>query len=161
MREQKGITLIALSITIVVMLILASITIYYSKDLINNAKIQDLSTNMLLIQAKAKECVEEANFQKVDIDKADDILLGTKLIGSVAEEPAIKTGKIDMEKENYYYYLPEDVLTNMGLKNISPEECGYFVVLYDIANIKVEVINTNGYDGMYTLTEITGLSTDE
>ena len=57
MREQKGITLIAITLTVIVMLIIASITVYYGTDLIQNAKLQDLKTNMLLIQAKTKSGV--------------------------------------------------------------------------------------------------------
>ena len=63
MKKQKGITLIALTITIIVMIIIASITIYAGIDLIQQAKLQDLVTNMLLIQAKAKEYVEEVSFK--------------------------------------------------------------------------------------------------
>lgn len=160
-NKQKGITLITLTITIVVMMIIASITVYYSKDLIKRAKLQDLSTNMLLIQAKAKECVEEANFQKLNLENSGDILLGVKLVGSVAEEEAKKTGKIESGKEDSYYYLPEETLTQMGLKNLDKEDYGYFIVQYDISEIKVEVINTHGYNGMYTLTEITDALTGE
>ena len=155
MNKQNGITLITLTITVIVMMIIASITVYYSKDLIKNAKAQDLNTNMLLIQAEAKKCVEEANFQKLKLEEAGDLLLGTKLAGTVAEQPAKDTGKIEEGQEDSYYYLPEDVLTVIGLKNVNPDESGYFVVKYDISNIKVEVINTLGYDGLYTLTEIT------
>ena len=68
MREQKGITLIAITLTVIVMLIIASITVYYGTDLIQEVKLQDLKTNMLLIQAKTKEGVEEVNFQSKNIN---------------------------------------------------------------------------------------------
>ena len=63
MKNNKGITLIALTITIVVLLILASITVFYGKDNIDKANLENLKTNMLLIDAKAKEYCEEANFK--------------------------------------------------------------------------------------------------
>lgn len=62
-NNVKGITLIALTITIVLLLILAGISLYSGKETIEKAKLQELKTNMLLIQAKAKEYVEEVNFR--------------------------------------------------------------------------------------------------
>ena len=66
MNKQNGITLIALTVTIVVMMIIAGITINIGQNLIQEAKIQDLRTNMLLIQAEAKKDLEEVNFQKIE-----------------------------------------------------------------------------------------------
>lgn len=61
--RTKGITLISLVVTVVVLIILAGITIYSGKGTIERAKLEELKTNMLLIQAKAREYVEEANFK--------------------------------------------------------------------------------------------------
>ena len=46
------------------------------------------------------------------------------------------------------------VLEEMGLIDLDPEEYGYFVVGYNIEDIKVVVINTTGYKGNYTLEEL-------
>ena len=62
-NRTKGITLISLAITIIILLILAGISIYSGKGVIQKAKLEELKTNMLLIQAKAKEYVEEVNFR--------------------------------------------------------------------------------------------------
>ena len=62
-KEEKGITLVALMVTIIVMLILAAVTINFSTTQIRNANLQNFKTNMLLIEAKAKEYVEKANYQ--------------------------------------------------------------------------------------------------
>ena len=158
MRETKGITLIALAITIIIMAIIATITVYYGTDLIRNVKLQDLKTTMLLIEAKTKECVEEANFQKLDLAGAasNNILLGTPLsTNSEVQTAANATGKIEGDI-NQYYYLSEQTLIDIGLKDVGLDY-GYFIVKYDITNIKVEVINTSGYDGKYTLEEIKAL----
>lgn len=155
MKEQKGITLIALTITVIVMIIIAGITVYYGTDLIRNVKLQDLKTNMLLIEAKTKECVEEANFQKLDLAGASSagLLLGEPLANnSTVQNAANATGKIDGDVSQYYY-LSEETLNNIGIKDVD-SEYGYFVVKYDITNIKVDVINTKGYKGNYTLEQI-------
>ena len=51
-KEEKGITLVALMVTIIVMLILAAVTINFSTTQIRNANLQNFKTNMLLIKVK-------------------------------------------------------------------------------------------------------------
>ena len=61
--KDKGITIISLTITIIVITIIAGITIHIGSSMIKKANLEELKTNMLLIQAKAKQYVEEANFK--------------------------------------------------------------------------------------------------
>ena len=42
----------------------------------------------------------------------------------------------------------------MGVKESDSEKYGNYIVKYDFENIKVEVINTKGYEGQYTLTDL-------
>lgn len=159
MVKNKGITLIALTITIVIMMILAGITTYFGKDLIKQVKLQDLRTNMLLIQAKAREYLEETTFQKItNLEEAKNqgIIRGTAISGTEVQSIAEKTGKITAPIEQYYYLTAED-LNEMGIEELKVEEYGYFIIRYDLDEIKVEVLNTNGYQGNYTLDEINSL----
>ena len=168
-KNDIGITLIALSITIIVMMIIAGITVNLGLDLIQEVKLQDLRTNMLLMQAKGKECVEEVSFQKANVTDEnenqtikDENLKGTKV--DQTQTPEVwealqKTGKM---QENYeYYYLTEQDLSDMGIQELSVEDYGYFILGYNIEEIKVEVINTTGYQGNYTLTQLNELSGEE
>lgn len=165
MKKENGITLVALTITIVVMMILASITVYFGIDLIKEVKLQDLRTNMLLIQAKAKECVEEVSFQKANITDTATIeqIKAENLKGKkIAENEEVKalaerTNKIDTTQIDEYYYLDVADLEEMGIQDLKPEDYGWFIIRYDIDNIKIEVINTTGYQGNYTLEEINAL----
>ena len=68
MKENKGVTLTSLVITIIVLLIIAGISVYSGTDIIKRAKLEELKTNMLLIETKAKECVENANFKLGKLD---------------------------------------------------------------------------------------------
>lgn len=164
MKKQRGITLIALTITIVVMMIIAGITVHFGLDLIQEVKLQDLRTNMLLMQAKAKECVEEVSFQKANVTDANEIetIKNENLKGIKVEENSEvqnllqNTGKIQEGFE--YYYLTQQDLSDMGIQELSVEDYGYFIVGYNIDEIKVEVINTNGYQGNYTLTQLNELT---
>lgn len=164
MKKQNGITLVALTITIVIMLIIAGITAYYGKDLIKEVKLQDLRTNMLLIQAKAKECVEEVSFQTANVTDNNvkeqiksENLKGIKVsenneVSNLLEEivpGATATGE--------YYYLTLEDLESMGIEKLEIEDYGYFIVRYNITDIKIEVINTRGYQGKYTLEQINSL----
>ena len=167
MREQKGITLIAITLTVIVMLIIASITVYYGTDLIQNAKLQDLKTNMLLIQTKAKEYIENASFQ-LGVNpgddkwtKAEEYLQGedkgtkvesggemaTTLINIGIKSEDIQTGKV--------YQLSTSNLEKMGINNVqSDSENGYYIIVYDLDNTTAEIYNTIGYDNKYSLTDI-------
>lgn len=165
MKKENGITLVALTITIVVMMILASITVYFGIDLIKEVKLQDLRTNMLLIQAKAKECVEKVSFQKANVTDTATIeqIKNENLKGKkIAENEEVKalaeqTNKIDTTQIDEYYYLDVADLEEMGIQDLKPEDYGWFIIRYDIDNIKIEVINTTGYQGKYTLEEINAL----
>ena len=171
MKKENGITMIVLTITIVIMIIIAGVTVYYGMGLVQDVKLQDLRTNMMLIQAKAKEYVEEVNFQTVNVtDEAkkteikNENLKGISLADSTIDSNVLNaaeaTGKIEGEKGDYYYLTPEN-LNEMGLEDMDTEEYGYFIVKYDIENIAVDVINTKGYQGNYTLEQLNSLTGEE
>ena len=52
------------------------------------------------------------------------------------------------------YYLDKTILSEMGIKDSTPEEYGYFIVKYNFDDATVEVVNTKGYNGKYTLTQL-------
>ena len=57
-NNQRGITLVVLTITIIILMILAGITIHTGTESIQKANLEGLKTNMLLIETKAREYVE-------------------------------------------------------------------------------------------------------
>ena len=121
---------------------------------------------MLLMQAEAKKGLEEVCFRTVNMDETKEadltkinevkkeFLKGIMLSNSPAEvQEAIKNVP-EVTFDESCYYLDETVLTEMGIKNINPEENGYFIVKYDFSNANLEIINTKGFEGHYTLTQI-------
>ena len=70
-KNNSGITLLVLVITIVVLTIIASIAVYEGKELIEKSKVQTLQTNMLTIQAKAKAYAEEIE-AKIWVKKGEE-----------------------------------------------------------------------------------------
>ena len=160
-KTQKGITLVALVVTIVVLLIIASITIYNGSDVIKKANLEGMKTNMLLIQAKAKEYVEEATF-KMGINPTDEqknnarneVYIQNAGLKKASEESGLNIPSSIPQSENLYY-VTKDALTKMGLDNIETGgSAGEYLIEFDETNIKANIYNTEGYDGKYSLEEI-------
>lgn len=156
MKKNKGITIITLVITIVILLILSAITIETGGNIIEQSKIENLKTNMLLIKVKGKEYLENANFKlgtKIEtvseeernkrIETAKSELKGEDITNNISEYENI----IKKEESQYifYYKLNNQNLIEMGLTNVkSDEKEGWFIIKYDIQNIIIEVYNTKG-----------------
>lgn len=60
--DNRGITIVALIITIIVMLILATVTVEIGTGEIKRAKIEDLKTTMLLIKGRAQIVADKESF---------------------------------------------------------------------------------------------------
>lgn len=162
MKNNKGITLVALVITIVVVLILASISINYGTNAIKKSQLENLKTNMLLIKAKAKEYVEQANF-KAGVNneyKDEEGNLKEEVASELKGTPESGTFSYITLQEGQYLYNVNAELANMGLKNVNVDngKNEKFLVTYDVKNATVEVYNTVGYNDngqtKYSLTQI-------
>lgn len=173
MKKNRGITMVALVITIVVLLIIAGISIGAGNNAIKNSKLENLKTNMLLIEVKAKEQIENAKFRLgTSFDKATEEektnrvntakseFTGEEIVDGNIFNNNIKitTEKIkeDNKKNIYYYKLSTQNLMDMGLKNVkSDEKDGYYIVKYDLSDLydlydlkksRIEIYNTEGFD---------------
>lgn len=158
MKNNKGITMITLIITIILLIILAGVGIGTGNDIIKKSEIENLKTNMLLIKVKGKEYVEKANFNlgtKIEtvneeekakrIEKAKNELKGEDITNDISKYENI----INKEQEEfvYYYKLSTENLVDIGLINVkSDEKNGLYIVKYDIKNAIVEVYNTKGVE---------------
>lgn len=165
-NENKGVTLIALTITIIVLLIIAGIAVFNGKETIQKANLEALRTNMLLIEAKAKGIVEEANFQLgPDFQKESE--LGTirnniyvnenklqKLSDSGITVPSeIPTG------DNVYVFTQETAnLWSLDDVYSDLEEGEYYILEFNEKEVTVKIYNTLGYQGHYSLTDIDELN---
>lgn len=169
MNKQAGSTFIKLIIATVIMIILAAVVVNYGRNLMQEVKIQDLRTNMLYIQAEAQKGLEEVCFQTVNLDESkqenidkinqikQENLDGDVLSNAPTEIQNAVQNIPEITVDESYYFLNEEDLKKMGIKDIKLEDDEYFVVKYDFENITVEVINTKGYDEKYTLTQLNEL----
>ena len=163
-KEEKnsGVTLLALVITIILLLIIATITIKIGSDQIKNAHLQSYKTNMLLIEAKAKEYVENASHElgikpedatQEMKDKSQAELTGegkgTKVNSSdsiSSKLTSIGISSSDIDAGNVYQLSTADI-EKIGINGEkSDEENGYYVLLYNIPEATVKVYNTKGFN---------------
>lgn len=161
LKQNKGVTLIALMITIIILLIIAGIAVYNGKETIQRANLEAMRTNMLLVEAKAKGLVEEANFQLgPDLQKKDqiadirnNIYVNENKLGTVSTISNIPSG---IPTGDNVYVFTRDTASLWGLENVYDEldDGENYLIEFDEENATVEIYNTLGYQGHYSLTEI-------
>ncbi len=178
MKQNKGITMVALVITIVVLLIIVGISIGTGSNVIKASQLENLKTNMLLIKVKAKEHVENANFQlgtnfetadnkETRIANAKEELKGEELKDSSIFDNGININQDKLTSDNsnyiYYYKLSTNDLSDMGLSKVdSDDKNGWYIIKYDIKNLETEIYNTLGFENngekYYSLTEMQNIN---
>lgn len=150
--NNRGITLMTLVITIIIMIILAGVTITGTYSLIKKSQLENLKTDMLLIQAKTKTALEEYNFSKDETK-----LIGTKLEEADTEKVS-KLNKAGITDISNWYFLSQDDLNNMNLSDIRVKDGEYYFVKYDKENLVVDILYTEGFveNGItkFTLTQL-------
>ena len=142
----------------IILLILASITIYSGKESIKKAQLESLKTNMLLIKAKAKEYVEQASF-KNGVNKSEiSEEAKNELKGKEANASDYSKQNITINGGEILYKLTSDNLKEMGLKDVKLGSNEEYLVKYNIKDVTVEVYNTSGYENngttVYSLSEL-------
>ena len=135
-KNNSGITLVALVLTVIIMTIIASIGVHEGRKIIKKSKIQTLQTSMLTIQAKAKAYSEEIE----------------------AKVWAIKTNQ-EKKRKDYFeekglenltgseYKVTQSGLQKMGLEDLEGED--YFTVIFsnNYESIDVKYSKSVNYEG--------------
>lgn len=179
LKEEKGITLIALVITIIVLLIIGGISIMGGTDILNTAKAETIETNMLTIKAKAKEYMENVDSKNWALDDKEvkdeydgltkkefenrEQLKGDKYQLTLIEDETSYGNYSSWYEEGYTYYeLEKKALDKMDLSNIY-EDGKVYIIRYpledgNIENLEMDIIYANGikYEGKiyYNLSEL-------
>lgn len=138
----------------------SGITINYGVSNIKRAKIQNIKTNMLLIEAKTKEYVENANYdlgikpneataemKGKAISELEGEGKGTKVTTSSSISTELNIMGITSEEisNGNVYQISTTDLEKMGIKGVeSSEKKGWYIVVYDITNSNVKIYNTKG-----------------
>lgn len=166
LKRQNGITIVALVITVIIMLVLAGVSVYYASDAIQKGKLEDIKTNMISIKTKAKIVAEEYNFK--DIEN----LVGVKLDENGEQEglqaetykiPDELKRKFEEKNENgeakfditrLYIWTNEDLeAQSLGAIDIDNEK--FYIVYYNLENTnECEIYYSKGFEGKYNLSEL-------
>lgn len=160
-KKEKGITLVALAITISVMLVLISIAITGGSEIIKNANLENLKTNLLLVKAKAKEVVENAAHElgpeKANSERLTAAIDKLDVIGK--HTPQTEYGQDNEESKIYFYSIEgTDLKDSLGIDGLE----GTIVIQYDLEKIDVEVYSSKGFvdnngQTQHSLTDIQGI----
>lgn len=174
MKDNKGITMVVLVITIVILLIIAGISIFHGNKAIKSSQLENVKTNMLLIKVKAKEYTENANFKlgtnfesatdkDTKVANAKTELKGEEIKNSSMFGSGMNITQEQLTSDNtkyiYYYRLNTTNLKDMGFSKLESDESnGWYIIKYDIKNLEVEIYSTRGFkkDGVmyYSLTDL-------
>ncbi len=154
-KSEKGVTLILLVITVIVLAILATVAIGEIGEVMNHVNLETVSTDLLLVQAKAKVIAEKANF-----NDDESLLKGQKVsevTGNTQIDELKTNGVISKSDENYekYYIWDKQTVEEIEIGITDMKDTDFFIVNYETE----EVIYPQGYehtDGntYYKLSEI-------
>ncbi len=156
-NKSEGVTLLALTVTIAILLIIAGITVYSGKDTIKKAKLEELKTNMLLIQAKAREYVEDATFKmgiNPDDNKKNQVREEVYIQNARLEKADSVPTEFGISDTSTCYWVTEQAQTNWGLSKMDVAENERYLIQFNENDGTVEVYNSLGYNGNYSLTDI-------
>lgn len=145
LKNNKGVTLSILVITIIVTIILAGTVITASNLIITSTKAKTVVTNMYLIQGKAEALNEEYEFNNIDI---------SNYAGKVVSD--LNGYGVMANAGDKWFEWDEATLIDLGFDKNMLSNGGEFIVNYTTG----EVIYTKGVkdnDGIvkYTLTDLT------
>lgn len=154
-KNQKGVTLSALVITIIVLAILVGVTVGATTNLMSDSKIKTYITNMLLVQAKAESLYEKYQFEGTDLGTGNEYM-GTKESITNMEKYNISP---DSTTDEFWYKWTQDTLSKNGL---DPEMLESSSESYFVNYESGEVVYSEGFvdtDGLryFSLTEMLGV----
>lgn len=139
-KEEKGVTLMALSIIIIVLLILTSITVNIGKDGIKESKGDAMLSELGMVQNAVLQRKTKADLTNETYPGEKITTAGINLDTVIAEINAnVASGeetvtRRDVEDENYYYLSDSNNgLSDLGIDNSEDE----YIVNYETG----EVIN--------------------
>ena len=143
-KKENGITLMSLVITIVILLILASIATYSGIEVIKSSKLTKFTTEMKIMQTQVNEL-----YQKMQDGDTTIKELG-KIISEIGNQTQVNNvfnavGITTDEREQYKYF-DKDTIEKLNIEGVSGT---FFVNIY-----KRSVISYEGfqYEGKYYYT---------
>jgi len=149
-KMEKGITIVALLITIILMLILVGVGISFGGDAIDKANLEDIKTDMISIKTRAKIVAEQYNFKDIDA------LVGSAITDE--EKAKLKLSEKTEGLEDDEYEILKWSSQDLTGQNLSVIEGDKYVVFYNLKDPNgCEVYYLEGYEGVYSLSDLQNL----
>lgn len=119
LKNDKGITMISLVVTIFLLAIVVGTVVYYSRSIIETAKFENIKSNMILIQTQAKILYEKHNIDNTipllgTLMESGYYELSTNDLLELGLDEIVKD--LDTEKEAYYVYYPQNSNEEVNVK---------------------------------------------
>lgn len=125
MKNNKGISLISLAVIVFIMLLLSSITIVSSRDAYSVIKTQNFISKMKIIQAKVDDVSEISGVYVpqygTKINNVNNYTDFGDIINELKAKDSISSwdSSSDEDLTNYYYFEPEDLYDEFGIKDVN------------------------------------------
>ena len=177
MKNQKGITLITLILTVIIILLLASIGVYTGVEAYKTMKVQKFMAQMRVVQERINViCEDWKNWEKYNDDTTADpnnfnLYIEETLISpggqkarkaNATSQPefneiisggATSLTGADKTITNYYYFSSEDLESFLGLKGLDIEVIINFASRNFVEKTGVEALDTEGNIKRYYVLE--------
>ena len=143
LKNQKGITLIALIITVIILSILASVAVYSGINSIKSARFTTFTVEMKIMQTEVNEL-----YDKYKNGDSDVLNIGEDITNNDQAKTVLSTIGVASTENSKYKYYSIDTVKALGIEAIEENE---FII--NIEDRKVVSYNGFEYDGViyYTL----------
>ena len=137
MKNQKGITLITVIMTVVLLIILAGLIVTYGTGTFEDSKVAKFEIYMKMIQKRVDIMMEgEINYQEVG--NALTIEQKNKLREIIPLDDSILTREIDIDSETIRYFSSSDIEEVFDLEDVNDD------IVINFANR--DIISLNGIE---------------
>ena len=154
-RNESEITLMVLVIMVIILMIIAGVSVYEGKDLIRDAKAQNIETNMYTIKTKSKVFAEDVAARTWTKDNSTDDTEREKIFQeeykmvktTVNNEYYNQLNNSINQDTNTAYEITNETLEKMGLNELKKdiEDGSKYIVVYDNQNFNnIDIIYTKG-----------------
>lgn len=160
-KSNKGITLVSLVITVLLIIMLAGVSMNMGFSTVNDMRIGRIISNMKLVCAKVELVEEDRSFSNQDINlgngpyqiensgKLDEITISQEEIEMIAENAKVSDDEV--LSWNWYKWSREE----LGHQNLAEDmlaENEYFYVNYEHAEILYSIGTSDGSNQYYSMT---------
>lgn len=157
MKENKGITIIALIITVIVMLILVSVTTKIGTGQIEKTKLEDLKATMLLIKGRAQIAIDKENFgedyNKDGMVKLTDEVALPEEIANNYDLTKLKTTLDKLADKTNLYIWEQTAMDNNNI-DVTITNTEFYVIDYNTREVYYSQGYKSGETTYYSLTDI-------